>query len=397
MRHDPRARYMPSHYRERPETNWTCPMHPEIVRDRQGSCPICGMALEPRTTTIEEGENPELIDMQRRFWVSAVLTIPLILIAMSDLVPVLHIKEFISAKHMNWIELLLASPVVLWGGWPFFVRGWQSIVNRSPNMFTLIGLGIGVAYVYSVISALLPGLFPASFRGKEGEVATYFEAAAAITTLVLLGQVLELKARGQTSSAIKALLGLAPKTARKVQKDGTEEDVPLESVIPGDIIRVRPGEKIPVDGAVIEGSTAIDESMISGEPIPVAKQAGDHVVGATVNGIGTILMKTEKVGADTILAQIVKMVSEAQRSRAPIQKLADIVSKLLCSGCDCCCRFYLYHLGMAGAGTANGLCHYQCRGCPHHRLSLCSGTGNAHVYYGCNGERRHGRGSFQEC
>jgi Cu+-exporting ATPase len=312
---------------ERSKTEWTCPMHPEIVSDRPGSCPICGMALEPRTSTIAEEEIPELIDMRRRFWVGVVLTVPLILIAMSDFVPGLHIEDFISPKHMNWLELLLASPVVLWGGWPFFVRGWQSVVNRSPNMFTLIGLGIGVAYVYSVISALLPGLFPASFRGRGGEVATYFEAAAAITTLVLLGQFLELKARGKTGAAIKALLGLAPKTARKMQKDGTEEDVPLESVIPGDILRVRPGEKIPVDGAVIEGSTAIDESMVTGEPIPVAKQSGDRVVGATVNGTGTILMKAEKVGAETLLAQIVRMVSDAQRSRAPIQKLADTVSR----------------------------------------------------------------------
>jgi Cu+-exporting ATPase len=307
-------------------TEWTCPMHPEIVRDRQGSCPICGMALEPRTTTIEEEENPELMNMRRRFWVGVVLTVPLILIAMSDFVPALYIEDFISPKHMNWLDLLLASPVVLWGGWSFFVRGWQSVVNRSPNMFTLIGLGIGVAYIYSVISALLPGLFPASFRGRGGEVATYFEAAAAITTLVLLGQFLELKARGQTGAAIKALLGLAPKTARRVQKDGTEEDVPLDEVIPGDILRVRPGEKVPVDGVVAEGSTAVDESMVTGEPIPVSKQVGDRVVGATVNGTGTILMKAEKVGAETLLAQIVRMVSEAQRSRAPIQKIADTVS-----------------------------------------------------------------------
>jgi Cu+-exporting ATPase len=307
-------------------TEWTCPMHPEIVRDRQGSCPICGMALEPRTTTIEEEENPELMNMRRRFWVGVVLTVPLILIAMSDFVPALYIEDFISPKHMNWLDLLLASPVVLWGGWSFFVRGWQSVVNRSPNMFTLIGLGIGVAYIYSVISTLLPGLFPASFRGRGGEVATYFEAAAAITTLVLLGQFLELKARGQTGAAIKALLGLAPKTARRVQKDGTEEDVPLDEVIPGDILRVRPGEKVPVDGVVAEGSTAVDESMVTGEPIPVSKQVGDRVVGATINGTGTILMKAEKVGAETLLAQIVRMVSEAQRSRAPIQKIADTVS-----------------------------------------------------------------------
>ncbi|MFB3925392.1 MAG: copper-translocating P-type ATPase [Syntrophales bacterium] len=308
------------------KTEWTCPMHPDIVRDRPGSCPICGMALEPRTTSIGEEENPELIDMRRRFWVGVVLTVPLILIAMSDFIPALHIEDLISPKHMNWLEMLLASPVVLWGGWSFFVRGWQSIVNRSPNMFTLIGLGIGVAYVYSVISALLPGLFPASFRGRGGEVATYFEAAAAITTLVLLGQFLELKARGQTGAAIKALLGLAPKTARKVQKDGAEEDVPLDDVVLGDILRVRPGEKVPVDGVVVDGSAAIDESMVTGESIPVSKQSGDPVIGATLNRTGTFLMRAEKVGADTLLSQIVAMVAEAQRSRAPIQKLADTVS-----------------------------------------------------------------------
>ena len=284
------------------------------------------MALEPRTAEPGEAENPEYLDMRRRFWVGVVLSVPLVLLAMRDMIPGLRIEEMLPSGILKWVELVLSTPVVLWGGWPFFVRVWQSVVNRSPNMFTLIGLGVGVAYLYSLMTVLFPGLFPSAMRGKEGEIGTYFEAAAVITTLVLLGQVLELKARGRTGAAIKALLGLAPKTARKVQKDGKEEDIPLDQVIPGDVLRVRPGEKVPVDGIVMEGSTAIDESMVTGESIPVSKQAGDRVIGATVNGTGTILLKAEKVGADTLLAQIVHMVSEAQRSRAPIQKLADTVS-----------------------------------------------------------------------
>jgi Cu+-exporting ATPase len=308
------------------KTEWTCPMHPEIVRDAPGSCPICGMALEPKTITEEEEENPELIDMTRRFKVSVVLTVPLVVIAMRHYIPGLSVIDRITpAGVMKWLELVLATPVVLWGAWPFFVRGWQSVVTWNPNMFTLIGLGVGVAYVYSVVAALFPGLFPESFRGKSGEVGLYFEAAAVIVTLVLLGQVLELRARTKTGAAIKALLGLAPKTARRI-RDGNEEDVPLEQIQAGDLLRVRPGEKIPVDGTVTEGSSSVDESMISGEPIPVLKQSGDQVIGATVNGTGTLIMKAEKVGAETLLAQIVHMVAEAQRSRAPIQKLVDIVA-----------------------------------------------------------------------
>jgi Cu+-exporting ATPase len=303
---------------------WTCPMHPEIVRDSPGSCPICGMALEPRTISLEEEENPELVDMTRRFRVSVILTIPLVFIAMRDLIPILSIEQLVSPMILKWIELILATPVVLWGGWPFFVRGWQSIINRSPNMFTLIGLGVAVAYGYSLVAAIFPNIFPLSFRG-EGEVGVYFEAAAVIVTLVLLGQVLELKARSKTGAAIKALLGLSPKTARRI-KNGAEEDIPLEQVIPGDFIRVRPGEKIPVDGVVIEGSSSVDESMVTGEPIPVEKHQGNRVIGATVNGTGALIMRAEKVGAETLLAQIVRMVAEAQRSRAPIQKLADIVA-----------------------------------------------------------------------
>ncbi len=307
-----------------PKTEWTCPMHPEIVRDSPGNCPICGMTLEPRTAMAEGEENPELVDMTRRFWVSVVLTIPLVVITMGGYIPGIEIESVVSPQIRKWLELALATPVVLWGGWPFFVRFWQSIANRSPNMFTLIGLGVGVSYVYSLAAALVTDIFPASFR-KDGEVGTYFEAAAVITSLVLLGQVLELRARSKTGAAIKALLGLAPKTARRV-KDGTEEDIPLGEVKPGDLLRVRPGEKIPVDGVVTEGSSSVDESMITGEPIPVEKQVGARVIGATVNGTGTLIMKAEKVGAETLLAQIVQMVAEAQRSRAPIQKLADIIA-----------------------------------------------------------------------
>ena len=305
------------------KTEWTCPMHPEIIRDSPGSCPICGMALEPRTISTEE-ENPELIDMTRRFRAGVILTIPLIFIAMNDYIPLFSLKTLLPHKLLKWIELILATPAVLWAGWPFFVRFWQSIISRNLNMFTLIGLGVGVAYIYSVVASLFPGLFPASFR-KDGEVGVYFEAAAVIVTLVLLGQVLELKARSKTGTAIKMLLGLAPKTARRI-RDGIEEDIPLEHVKIGDLLRVRPGEKIPVDGIVIEGTSSVDESMVTGEPIPVEKQKGDRVIGATVNGTGMLIMKAEKVGADTLLSQIVHMVAEAQRSRAPIQKLADIVA-----------------------------------------------------------------------
>ncbi len=308
------------------KTEYTCPMHPEIVRSEPGSCPICGMALEPRVVSAEEEANPELADMTRRFWASLALTIPVVLAAMGEHLPGKPFEKWLEPRGVIWMELLLATPVVLWGGWPFFVRGWQSLVHRSLNMFTLIGMGIGVAYGYSVVAALAPGIFPPSFRDPEGLVAVYFEAAAAITTLVLLGQVLELRARSRTGAALRALLGLAPKTARRVEVDGSEHDVPLDQVSRGDRLRVRPGEKIPVDGVVIEGASSVDESMITGEPIPVEKQPGDHVTGATVNGLGTLVMRSERVGSETLLAQIVRMVAEAQRSRAPIQKLADQVS-----------------------------------------------------------------------
>ncbi len=312
------------------KTEYVCPMHPQIVRDEPGSCPICGMALEPRVVTLEEEENPELKDMKRRFWVSVALTLPVLFLAMSEMIPGQPIQHALPPRLLTFIQFALATPVVLWGGWPFFERGRASIVNRSPNMFTLIAIGTGAAWLYSVIATFLPDIFPASFRGHGGEVAVYFEAAAAITTLVLLGQVLELRARSRTSSAIKMLLGLAPKTARILRgdgrPDGVEEDIPLDQVHPGDLLRVRPGEKIPVDGVVIEGRSSVDESMVTGEPIPVEKTEGDKVTGGTINAAGSFVMRAERVGADTLLAQIVRMVGEAQRSRAPIQRLADAVS-----------------------------------------------------------------------
>ena len=306
-------------------TEYVCPMHPEIVRSEPGNCPICGMALEPRTTSLEATENPELIDMNRRFWFSTALALPVFLIAMAaDLAPEFA-GRFLSHSAIQWFQFLLATPVVLWGGWPLFQRGWASLVNRSLNMFTLIALGVGVAWIYSVVALVAPGLFPPALR-MHGVVPVYFEAAAVITALVLLGQVLELRARSRTSAAIKMLLGLAPKTARIVRPDGREEDISLEHVQPGDVLRVRPGEKVPVDGVVLEGASALDESMVTGESIPVEKGTGDRLIGATVNGTGGLLMRAERVGADTLLAQIVHMVSEAQRSRAPIQRLADVVS-----------------------------------------------------------------------
>ena len=307
-------------------TEYTCPMHPEIVRDEPGNCPKCGMALEPRTVTLEEEENPELKDMTRRFWISAVLTIPLVIIAMGEFIPGVSFAWLGSPRAMGWLELTLATPVVLWGGWPFFERGWQSLINRSLNMFTLIGLGVGVAYVYSIIAVLFPDIFPASFRDAHGEVAVYFEAAAVIVTLVLLGQVMELRARHRTGAAIKALLGLAPKTARRINDDDSDEDVPLDQIHLGDRLRVRPGEKVPVDGVVREGHSSVDESMVTGESIPIEKNPGDPVIGATVNGTGGLVMEAQRVGADTLLSQIVHMVAQAQRSRAPIQKLADRVA-----------------------------------------------------------------------
>ncbi len=307
---------------------WTCPMHPEIVRDEPGSCPLCGMALEPVSPSeAGEEENAEYRDMKTRFMVSAVLTLPVALISMRTMIPGGSFLDALApAGAFLWIELLLATPVVLWGGWPFFVRAWQSLVFKSLNMFTLIGLGVAVSYGYSLVAALFPGIFPESFRGADGTIGVYFEAAAVITTLVLLGQVLELKARSKTGEAIRSLLNLAPKKARRIDAQGREEDIPLDMVHPGDRLRVLPGEKVPTDGTVLEGSSNVDESMITGEPVPVQKLFGDPVVGGTINGNGSLVMEATRVGTDTLLAQIVALTAQAQRSRAPIQRLADAVS-----------------------------------------------------------------------
>jgi Cu+-exporting ATPase len=306
-------------------TEYVCPMHPEIVRDAPGACPICGMALEPRTVSALDDENPELVDMRRRFWISVAFTLPTFVLAMSDLIPGQPVQRFLSTQVSGWLQLVLSAPVVLWGGLPFFQRGWASIVNRSLNMFTLIALGTAAAFGFSVFALLFPSLVPHSMA-HGGMAPVYFEAAAVIVTLVLLGQVLELRARHATSGAIRALLGLAPKTARRIDRDGSEHDVPLEHVLVGDKLRVRPSEKVPVDGVVLEGSSSIDEAMLTGEPIPVEKSAGSAVTGGTVNGTGTFTMEAKRVGKETLLAQIVAMVGEAQRSRAPIQRLADRVS-----------------------------------------------------------------------
>ena len=306
-------------------SSYTCPMDPEIVQDEPGTCPICGMALEPMMVSLDDEENPELVDMTRRFWISVVLSLPILVLAMGEVVG-LSFEGLASPRVLTWLEFAFATPVVLWCGWPFFVRGWQSLVTRNLNMFTLIALGTGVAFVYSIVATLVPSIFPVSFQDAHGEVAVYFEAAAVIITLVLLGQVMELRARHRTGAAIRALLGLAPKTARRIEPDGSEVDVPLENIQVGNRLRVRPGEKMPVDGVVIEGASAVDEAMITGEPIPVEKQADDKVIGATVNGNGGLVIEAQRVGTDTLLAQIVQMVAAAQRSRAPIQKLADVVA-----------------------------------------------------------------------
>ncbi len=304
---------------------YICPMDPEIVSDRPGPCPKCGMALEPRTITLEEGPNPELVDMTRRFWIGVVLGLPIFVIAMADMFPGNPLHAY--TGPLNWVQLVLASPVVLWCGWPFFERAWVSVRNASPNMFTLIALGVGAAYVYSLIATVAPDLFPAGFREHDGTVMPYFDSAVVVTVLILLGQVLELTARGHTSAAIKALLKLAPKTARRVRDANVEEDVPLEEIRAGDLVRVRPGEKLPVDGIVVEGQSSVDESMITGEPLPVEKAANSQVIAGTINGTGSLLARAERVGSETLLAKIVRMVGDAQRSRAPIERTVDRVSR----------------------------------------------------------------------
>ena len=328
FQNDPESFLTPKEEKSLPDgVEYTCPMHPQILQIGPGACPICGMALEPRVFSLDaEEDNSELSAMTRRFWIGVALTVPLLVLTMGEMVSGNSIMKFIPPDIYGWIQFALATPIVLWGGLPFFERAWASAVNRSPNMFTLIAIGTGAAYIYSLIALFFPNIFPATFRGHMGEVALYFEAAAVITTLVLLGQVLELRARSQTSSAIKALLGLAPKTARVVGDDGGEQDIPLEHVTAGMLLRVRPGEKIPVDGVLTDGRSAVDESMVTGEPFPVEKAVGENVVGGTVNGTGSFVMKAERVGSETLLSQIVRMVGEAQRSRAPIQRLADSVS-----------------------------------------------------------------------
>ena len=311
---------------------YTCPMHPEIVRDGPGDCPICGMALEPATVAAEEPPNPELASMTRRFWASAVLSMPLVAIAMSELIPGQPLDRLARPDVLGWFQFALATPVVLWGAWPFFQRGWTSIVTARLNMFTLIAIGVGVAYAYSVVAIAVPGIFAPAFRNEAGGVDMYFEAAAVITTLVLLGQVLELKARGRTGAAIRAMLDLAPNVAHRVMDGGDDEDIPLEHVEHGDRLRVRPGERVPVDGVVLDGASALDESMMTGEAIPVEKVPGDAVTGATVNGTGSFVMRADRIGAETLLQQIVRMVADAQRSRAPIQRLADVVASYFVPG-----------------------------------------------------------------
>ncbi|WP_262696073.1 heavy metal translocating P-type ATPase [Kordiimonas aquimaris] len=308
-------------------TLFTCPMHPEIIQEGPGSCPICGMALEPMGIPAEDaGPNPELVDFRRRFWVGALLTVPLLVLSMGPFVGLGFIRDMIGEKLTLWIELILGTPVILWAGWPFFVRGVQSVINKSLNMFTLIAMGVGAAYIFSVVAVLVPDIFPDGFRDADGHVGVYFEAGAVIVVLVLLGQVMELGARERTGSAIRALLDLAAKTARVIREGGLEEEIPLEDVVVGDRLRVRPGDKVPVDGVVVDGRSSIDESMISGEPVPVEKVQGDDVTGATINGTGSLIIEARRVGADTMLSQIVEMVASAQRSRAPIQKLADTVA-----------------------------------------------------------------------
>ncbi len=388
-----------------PHAEYTCPMHPEIRQIGPGSCPICGMALEPVNVSLEEQPNEELDDMTRRFRWSLALTLPILLVMIDEFLPGQPLHEWLvrlkpdateGLSLVNWIELALATPVVVWGGWPFFVRGWASLVSRHLNMFTLIALGVGAAYGFSVVATLAPEIFPHSFR-MGGAVAVYFEPAAAIVVLVLLGQVLELRARSRTSAAIRNLLGLAPKTARRIEPDGTEHDVPLADVHVNDRLRVRPGERIPVDGVVLEGATSVDESMVTGEPIPVEKAPGDAVTGGTVNGTGTFVMHAKRVGSDTLLAQIVRMVSEAQRSRAPIQRLADVVAGWFVPLVVIGGHRHVHRVGGRRAGATACVCARQRHCRAHHRVPVRAWTGDADVDHGGHRPRRRSRRAVQEC
>ena len=378
-------------------TEYVCPMHPEVSQNHPGACPKCGMEFEPRTASAATA-NPELLYMTRRLRVSLFFGVPLLLVAMVEMsLPMATSGEHASGSHMvAWIQFLLASPVVLWGGFPFFQRAFASIQFRSPNMFTLIGMGVGVSYLYSAIATLWPALFPDSLRGLNGQPAVYFESAAFIVILVLAGQIMELRARGQTSSAIRALLDLSPKMARLVESDGRERDIPLDQVIVGQSLRVRPGEKVPVDGLVLEGRTVVDESLITGESIPIEKHPGDRVIGASVNGNGAILMRAERVGSETVLAQIVRLVGEAQRSRAPIQRLADKVSAIFVPAVVGV-SFITFIAWLAfGPCARSAACARQCRRRAHHCLPLRSWTGHAHGHHGRHRTRRPRRRPHQE-
>ena len=378
------------------KTQYTCPMHPEVVQDEPGNCPKCGMALEPMVVTGEEEEDPELREMTWRFWVSVLLTTPILILAMGHMVG-LPVHAWISPRIGKWLELILATPVVLWGGKPFFARGYASVKTFNLNMFTLIALGTGVAWVYSLVATLAPGLFPETFHTEAGVVPVYFEAAAVIVTLVLLGQMLELRARRSTSGAIKSLLGLAAKTARLVRADGAEEDIPLEQVQIGNTLRVRPGEKIPVDGQVLEGRSSVDESMLTGEPIPVEKSEGDAVIGATINQTGSLLISAEKVGSDTMLAQIVHMVSEAQRSRAPIQRLADRVAGYFVPTVVAAAFVTFAVWSLWGPQPAMAYALINAVAVADHRLSMRLGFGDADVHHGRRRARRAGWRADPRC
>jgi Cu+-exporting ATPase len=379
-----------------PGTIYTCPMDPEIVQEGPGTCPICGMALEPMgIPTGDVGPNPELVDFTRRFWIGVALTIPLLIVAMGPLLG-LPVKDWLGHRTASWIELLLATPVVLWCGWPFLQRCWASLLNKSPNMFTLIGIGVGAAYLYSLIATIAPGIFPEAFRGQGGAVGVYFEAAAVIVVLVLLGQLLELQARERTGGAIRALLDLAPKTALRVNADGSDEEVPLEEVLASDQLRIRPGDSIPVDGVVVEGRSSVDESMLTGEAVPVEKTSGDAVTGGTLNKTGSFVMEAKRVGAETMLSQIVTMVAEAQRSRAPIQKLADVVAGYFVPTVVAAAvlAFIAVHMG---SRSGDGLCFHRGGVGADHCLSLCARTCDAHVDHGRHRTRGAGRCPHQEC